>query len=124
MTLADRVRVAMAFGFPVGAILHFVWLFQNGSMMFHGPAPEWATWFWFIVCGVDVVVCAALLMRPRLGLRLAFATMAVVMYVNWTQFPTFEYGFNYVLVGLTVFALFVFATAPWLWTVSKWRLGG
>jgi hypothetical protein len=35
--------------------------------------------------------------------------------VNWTQFPTFQFVFNYVLIGLTVFGVIVFAAAPWLW---------
>lgn len=30
-------------------------------------------------------------------------------------FPTFEYGINLVLIGLTQFGLFVFAVTPWLW---------
>jgi hypothetical protein len=42
--------------------------------------------------------------------------------VNWTQFPTFEYAFNWVLIGLTLFGVIVFASAPWLWRQSRWRL--
>jgi hypothetical protein len=48
--------------------------------------------------------------------------MTVTLIVNWTQFPTFEFGFNYVLVGLTVFGVIVFAAAPWLWAKSRWSL--
>lgn len=40
--------------------------------------------------------------------------MAVSLAVNWV-FPTFGYGINLVLIGLTQFGLFVFAVTPWLW---------
>ena len=126
-SLADRVRVFMAVCFPLGAALHFVWLWQNGDLMYRGPAPEWAPAFWFAVCAVDFVVCWALLTRPRLGLRIASATMAVTLWVNWTQFPTFQYKFNWVLIGLTAFGVFVFAVSPWLWlklNASSERSGG
>jgi hypothetical protein len=45
----------------------------------------------------------------------AVATMAVSLSVNWLCFPTFEFRFNWVLIGLTAFGLVLFATAPWLW---------
>jgi len=60
-----------------------------------------------------------LLKRPREGIALAVATMITTLIVNWTQFPTFEYTFNYVLIGLTVFGVIVFATAPWLWREAR-----
>jgi hypothetical protein len=68
---------------------------------------------------VDLVVFWLLLARPRPGLIGAVTTMAVTLIVNWTQFPTFEFGFNYVLVGLTVFGAIVFAAAPWMWAKSR-----
>ena len=52
---------------------------------------------------------------PRAGIVAAVVTMITTLWVNWTQFPTFEFQFNYVLIGLTLFGVFVFATAPWLW---------
>jgi hypothetical protein len=122
MNAADRVRVVLAWGFVFGAVSHFGWLWQNGSLLYHGPAPEWAVWFWFGVCAVDPVVFWLMLTRPRAGIGMGVATMVVTLAVNWTQFPTFEYGFNWVLIGLTVFGLTVFATAPWLWRASRWRL--
>lgn len=59
-------------------------------------------------------LCVLLLNRPRAGLAAAAVTMAVSLAVNWV-FPTFEYGINLVLIGLTQFGLFVFAVTPWLW---------
>lgn len=108
------VRKLMAISFPLGALGHFWWVAQHG-LLYHGPAPAWAVWFWYGLCVVDVVVCALLLARPRTGLLLAATTMAVSLWVNWTCFPTFENGFNWVLVGLTMFGLWVFIVTPWLW---------
>ena len=71
--------------------------------------------FGTVYAPTDFVVCWLLLTRPRPGLALAIAVMAVSVIVNWTCFPTFERGFNGVLVGLTAFGLLVFCTAPWLW---------
>lgn len=122
MTAADRVRLLLACGFVFGCVSHFGWLWVNGSLLYHGPAPEWAVWFWFAVCAVDLVVFWLMLVHPRAGVALGGLTMVVTLLVNWTQFPTFEYGFNWVLIGLTVFGLIVFATAPWLWRASRWRL--
>jgi hypothetical protein len=124
MNAADRFRVVLAWGFVFGAVSHVGWVIYHGDVWYHGPAPGWAPWFWYAVCVVDLVVFWLLLTRPRMGLIGAVATMIVTLAVNWTQFPTFEYGFNYVLIGLTVFGVIVFATAPWLWAKSRWSLGG
>ncbi|MEM8921041.1 MAG: hypothetical protein AAGB25_06705 [Pseudomonadota bacterium] len=122
MTLADKVRVALAFGFPFGAISHVGWVIYHGDVFYHGPAPSWAVWFWYGLCVIDFVVFCVMLRTVRLGLALASVVMGVTMIVNWTQFPTFEYGFNFVLVGLTNFAVLVFLATPWLWRASSWRL--
>jgi hypothetical protein len=63
-----------------------------------------------------------LLTRPRAGIVAAVLTMILTLWVNWTQFPTFEFHFNFVLIGLTMFGVMVFATAPWLWTAARWKL--
>jgi hypothetical protein len=94
----------------------------HGDVWYYGPAPSWAPWFWYGICLVDLAVFWLLLTRPRLGITGALATMVTTLVVNWTQFPTFEFGFNYVLIGLTVFGVIVFATAAWLWSASKWKL--
>ena len=122
MNAADRTRVALGWGFVFGCVSHFGWLWANGSLLYHGPAPEWAVWFWFSVCAIDMVVFWLMLTRPRAGIALGVATMVVTLVINWTQFPTFEYGVNYVLLGLTAFGVIVFATAPWVWSRSRWRL--
>jgi hypothetical protein len=122
MNSADRVRVLLGWGFLFGCVSHFGWLWVNGSLLYHGPAPAWAVWFWFGVCGVDVVVFWLMLAHPRVGIALGCLTMATTLLVNWTQFPTFEYAFNWVLIGLTLFGVIVFASAPWLWRRSRWRL--
>lgn len=114
MIAAVVVRKLMAVSFPLGALGHFWWVWKHG-LLYHGPAPAWAVWFWYGLCAVDVLVCLLLLTRPRTGLVLAVATMAVSLGVNWVCFPTFEFGFNGVLIGLTAFGLGVFAVAPWLW---------
>lgn len=108
------VRRIMAFSFPLGALGHFWWVWRHGPL-YHGPAPAWAVLFWYGLCAVDVVVCTLLLTRPRAGLVMAVATMAVSLVVNWLCFPTFENGFNLVLIGLTTFGVFVFVATPWLW---------
>ena len=108
------VRWILAVSFPLGALGPFWWVGKHG-LFYHGPAPAWAVWFWYGLCATDFVVCWLLLTRPRPGLALAIAVMAVSVIVNWTCFPTFERGFNGVLVGLTAFGLLVFCTAPWLW---------
>lgn len=110
----ELARRIMAVCFPLGALGHFWWLAKHG-LLYHGPAPEWAVWFWYILCAVDVAVCVLLLTRPRVGLAAAVLTMAVSLTVNWLCFPTFEYGFNLVLIGLTVFGIWVFCVTPWLW---------
>jgi hypothetical protein len=122
MNAADRVRVLLAWGFIFGAVIHVGWAIWHGDIWYYGPAPSWAPWFWYGVCLVDFAVFWLLLTRPRPGLTAALATMTAALVVNWTQFPTFEFGFNYVLVGLTVFGAIVFATVPWLWTASRWKL--
>jgi hypothetical protein len=108
------VRKLLAFSFPLGAVGHFWWVGQHG-LLYHGPAPAWAVWFWYCLCATDFMVCWLLLTQPRPGLALAVAVMAISLAVNWVCFPTFEHGFNGVLVGLTGFGLLVFCTAPWLW---------
>lgn len=122
MTLADKVRVGLGICFPIGAILHIGWVIAHGDIFYHGPAPGWAVWFWYGLCVFDFVVLWALLVFPRLGIALAVGTMAVSLYVNWAYFPTFEFQFNYVLIGLTLFGLIVGVTAGWLWRESRWRL--
>ena len=114
MIAAVVVRKLMAVSFPLGALGHFWWVWKHG-LLYYRPAPAWAVWFWYGLCAVDVLVCLLLLTRPRTGLVLAVATMAVSLGVNWVCFPTFEFGFNGVLIGLTAFGLGVFAVAPWLW---------
>lgn len=122
MNAADRTRIVLAWGFVFGAVSHFGWLWLNGSLLHHGPAPAWAVWFWFAICAVDFVVFWLMLAHPRPGVALGVATMIVTLTVNWTQFPTFEYTFNWVLIGLTVFGVIILATAPRLWRASRWRL--
>jgi signal transduction histidine kinase len=122
MNAADRTRVLLGWGFVFGCVSHFGWLWVNGSLLYHGPAPPWAVWFWFGVCAVDLVVFWLMLAHPRAGIVLGVATMMTTLTVNWTQFPTFEYTFNWVLIGLTLFGVIMFATAPWLWRASRWKL--
>lgn len=122
MSAAYRTRVWLAWGFVFGAVSHVAWTLVNGSLWYYGPAPSWAPWFWYSICLVDFVVFWLLLKRPRGGIVLAVLTMITTLIVNWTQFPTFEYTFNYVLIGLTVFGVIVFALAPWLWRRSAWRV--
>jgi hypothetical protein len=119
MSAAHRTRVWLAWGFVFGAVSHVAWTLVNGSLWYYGPAPSWAPWFWYGICLIDFVVFWLLLKRPRAGILLAVATTLIV---NWTQFPTFEYAFNYVLIGLTLFGVIVFALAPWLWRRSPWRI--
>jgi hypothetical protein len=114
MNAADRTRVVLAWGFVFGAVSHVGWVIWHGDFWYHGPGPGWAPWFWY---GFWL-----LLTRPRVGIIGALATMVLTLTVNWTQFPTFEFGFNYVLIGLTVFGVIVLATAAWLWTSSRWQL--
>ncbi|HEY7797134.1 MAG TPA: hypothetical protein VIA80_00095 [Hyphomonadaceae bacterium] len=123
MNAADRLRVVLAWGFVFGAVSHVGWVIYHGDVWYYGPAPGWAPWFWYGICLIDLAVFWLLLAQPRLGLVCAVTTMAVTLIVNWTQFPTFEFGFNYVLIGLTVFGAIVFAATPWLWVKSRWLLG-
>lgn len=122
MNGADHVRVWLAWGFIFGAVSHVGWVILHGDLWYYGPAPSWAPWFWYGICLVDLVVFWMLLTRPRAGIAMSVATMITTLIVNWTQFPTFQYTFNYVLIGLTVFGVIVFAAAPWLWVKSRWRL--
>jgi hypothetical protein len=122
MNGADRMRVVLAWGFIFGAASHIGWVIYHGDAWYHGPGPSWAPWFWYGICLVDLGVYWLLLARPRAGIVASVSTMMLTLWVNWTQFPTFDFGFNYVLIGLTVFGVVVFATAPWLWTASKWKL--
>lgn len=122
MTPADRARVVVAFGFPLGAIGHFAWLIWHGDAFYHGPAPAWAVWFWYALCAVDFVVFWLLLARPRVGLLAGLATMATTLWVNWTQFPTFEFQFNWVLLALSGFGAALLLMTPWMWARSRWTL--
>jgi hypothetical protein len=122
MNVADRTRVVFAWGFIFGAVSHVGWVIYHGDFWYHGPGPAWAPWFWYSICLVDLAVYWLLLTRPRTGIVVSVLTMITTLWVNWTQFPTFEFGFNYVLIGLTVFGILVPVTAPWLWVASKWRL--
>ena len=63
-----------------------------------------------------------MLVMVRAGVIAGVLTMIVSLWVNWTQFPTFQFHFNYVLIGLTVFGVIMFAAAPWLWLASTWRI--
>jgi hypothetical protein len=112
MNAADRTRVVLGWGFVFGAVSHFGWLWVHGSLFYYGPAPPWAVWFWFGVCAMDFVVFWLLLARPRAGIGLGVTTMIVTLIVNWTQFPTVEYAFTWVLIGLTIFGLVVRAPDP------------
>jgi hypothetical protein len=122
MNAADRTRVVLAGGFIFGALSHFWWVWIHGDLWYYGPAPSWAPFFWYGICAVDFVVAWLLLARPRAGIALSFATMVTTLIVNWTQFPTFQFVFNYVLIGLTIFGVIVFVTTPWLWRASRWKL--
>lgn len=122
MNAADRTRVALAGGFIFGALSHFWWVWIHGDFWYYGPAPSWAPFFWYGICAVDFVVAWLLLARPRTGIALSVSTMVTTLIVNWTQFPTFQFVFNWVLIGLTVFGVIVFAVAPWLWRASRWKL--
>jgi hypothetical protein len=120
MRPADRVRVVVAAAFPFGALSHMGWVLAHG-WFYYGPAPSWAVAFWYTLCVIDFFIAWAVLTHPRTGLALAAAVMVVTLWVNWTEFPTFEYGFNLVLVGLTAFGVFLAAMLPWLWLRSTWR---
>jgi len=122
MNAADRFRVWLAWGFVFGAASHIGWVMAHGDLWYYGPAPSWAPWFWYGICLVDLMVFWLMLSRPRASIALSVTTMTVTLIVNWTQFPTFEFWLNYVLIGLTVFGVIVFAAAPWLWVASRWKL--
>lgn len=122
MNAADRTRVVLAFGFIFGAVSHIVWVIVHGDIWHHGPGPVWAPAFWYGLCLFDPFVFWMLVTRPRLGITLGALTMIVSLAVNWLCFPTFEFQFNYVLIGLSVFGVVMVLTAPWLWRASKWRL--
>lgn len=124
MTLADRVRVALAAGFPWGAGAHIGWVVHHGDLLHRGPAPEWAVWFWYGLCVVDGAVFLLLMTRPHAGLASGAVVMAVALAVNWTCFPTFEFGPNVVLLGLTAFGATLLVLTPWLWRASRWTWGG
>jgi hypothetical protein len=121
MRNADRIRVVLAFGFIFGAVSHIGWVIAHGDVWYRGPAPDWAPMFWYGLCVVDPVVWWILLKWPRAGIAAGCLTMAVSLIVNWTQFPTFEFKFNYVLLGLTLFGVIFFSLSPWLWRASHWR---
>ena len=112
--VTEWVQTVFALCFPLGAALHFWWVGKHG-LTYHGHAAAWAVGFWYSVCALDFVVCALMLRRPRTGLVWGCAVMAVSLLVNWTCFPTFEFGFNSVLIGLTAFGVALAIAAPWLW---------
>ncbi len=122
MNAADRTRVMLAGGFIFGALSHFWWVWIHGDFWYYGPALSWAPFFWYGICAVDFVVAWLLLARPRTGIALSVLTMVTTLIVNWTQFPTFQFAFNWVLIGLTLFGVIAFVTAPWLWRASRWKL--
>jgi len=122
MSNADRTRVVIAFCFPLGAVLHVLWVWRHGDIMYHGVAPPWAVWFWYSLCVIDFSVCWLLLARPRAGIVAALAVMAYTSFVNLRFFPTFEFQFNYVLIGLLAFTVLVFCSARWIWIRSRWTL--
>ena len=117
MTAADRTRVALAAGFPLGALGHFWWLARHG-LFYYGPGPPWAVWFWYGLCVADFIIPVLMLLKPRTGLAGGVATMVFTLVVNWTRFPTFEYHFNWVLLTLTAFGIAMAALTPWLWRAS------
>ncbi|HVY87879.1 MAG TPA: hypothetical protein VG942_03375 [Hyphomonadaceae bacterium] len=121
MNAADRFRVVLAWGFIFGAVSHIGWVIVHGDVWYHGPGPVWAPVFWYSICVIDLIVYWFLLHRPRVGLVMSVLTMITTLIVNWTQFPTFQFTFNYVLIGLTVFGVIVFGTVTWLWRASNWR---
>lgn len=84
--------------------------------------PSWAILFWYGLCAVDFVVAWVMLASPRFGLALGLAVMAFGLWVNWTFFPTFEFGPNFVLLILTAFGATLAVLTPWLWSNSQWRL--
>lgn len=122
MNAADRTRVVLAGGFVFGALSHFWWIWIHGDFWYYGPAPSWGPFFWYGICAVDFVVAWLLLARPQAGIAASVVTMVTTLVVNWTQFPTFQFIFNWVLIGLTMFGVIVFVTAPWLWRASRWKL--
>jgi len=122
MNNADHFRIWLAWGFVFGAASHIGWVAAHGDVWYYGPAPSWAPWFWYGICLIDIIVFWMLLTRPRVGLSMSVMTMVASLAVNWTQFPTFQFVFNYVLIGLTLFGVVVFATTPWLWRASRWKL--
>jgi hypothetical protein len=109
-----HIRRVLAGCFPFGALSHIGWLIKHHDPFYYGPAPAWAIWFWYILSGLDFGVWWLMLTRPRAGILAGMALMAVSLMVNWTQFPTFEYGPNPVLWGLTLFGLIMWTVGPWL----------
>ena len=107
-------RGAFAAGFCFGALSHFWWVYEHG-LLYHFERPDWAPAFWYSLCAVDFVVAWLLVQRPRAGLVLGNATMAVSVAVNLLVFPSFEHGFNPIAAGLVVFAVLLAAATPWLW---------
>jgi len=122
MNPADRMRIILAWGFIFGAVSHVAWVIVHGDFWYHGPGPDWAPWFWYGLCLVDLGVFWLLVTRPKAGVVAGVLTMIVSLYVNWTQFPTFEFQFNWILIGLTLFGIIMALSAPWLWVASRWRL--
>ena len=76
--------------------------------------------FWYGLCAADFVVWRIWLDYAKAGLVLAMVVMAFA-YVNLRFFPTFEYQFNYVLIGLLIFAAAVWLSAPYIWNHSTQR---
>ena len=117
MTKASWARVAFAAGFCFGALSHFWWVSVHG-LFYHFERPAWAVPFWYVLCAFDFLVAGLLLRRPRAGLGLGNAVMAVSVAVNLLVFRSFEHGFNLIPVGLTVFGLLFAVCSPWLWRES------
>jgi len=122
MNAADRTRVILGVGFLFGAVSHFGWLWVNGSSLVSRSGARMGGVVLVWNRAVDFVVFWLLLAHPRAGVAMGVATMVTTLSVNWTQFPTFEYTFNWVLIGLTLFGVVMFTLAPWLWRASRWKL--
>jgi hypothetical protein len=123
VTGAAWARAGFAAGFCFGALSHFWWVSVHG-LFYHFERPAWAVAFWYVLCAFDFLAAGLLLRRPRAGLVVGNAVMAVSVSVNLLVFPSFEHGFNPIAAGLTAFGLLLAACSPWLWRASaveqKW----
>lgn len=107
-----RWRVGLGLGFVFGALSHFGWLIWHQDPFYYGPAPSWAVWFWYGLSILDFIEAWLLLRHPKVGIGLGMAMMAFSLFINWTQFPTFDYGPNPVLWGLTLFGIIMLISGP------------